>query len=65
MDNQWIIRWTALGGENGQHRLPVQGVGPQAVHGFGGKGHQLSAGQKIRGQGKGFVIGAEHLCIHG
>ena len=54
MDNEGIVRRTALGSKNGENRVTVQGVGAQAVNCFGREGYQSAVFQDFRRQGISF-----------
>ena len=48
MENQRVILRTALGLENVQHGILIEGIGPQAVHGLRGDAQQAARAEDLR-----------------
>ena len=64
VDDEGIVLRAALGLEDAQHRLPVQGVGCQAVDRFRGDGHHLPRRQQRTGPPDPGGGGPQKLSFH-
>ena len=61
--DQWIVRWPAFEFVDLFQGAGVEGVGAEAVHGFGGHGDDTTGAQDSRGEGdvgRGWIKDARH-----